>query len=71
MTQLANLRQKGNEMVMAMKNAVTVKKTPHFSSTWAVSKNLGFMNLLTTVEAKASKIARENKWKGTGSCEFT
>ena len=58
-------------MAMAMKNAVTVKKTPHFSSTWTVRKNLGFMNLLATVEAKASKIARENKWNGTGSCEFT
>ena len=67
MTQPAILRQNGNGMVMAMKNAVTVKKTPHFSSTWAVTKNLGFMNLLTTMEAKASKIARENRWKGAGS----
>ena len=56
---------------MAMKNAVTVKKTPHISSTWAARKNLGFMNLLTTTEAKASKIARENKWKSAGSCEWT
>ena len=54
-----------------MKNAVTVKKTPDFSSTWAARKNLGFMNLLTTTEAKASKIARENKWKSAGSCEWT
>ena len=66
MTQPAILRQKGNAMVMAMKNAVPVKKTPHFSSTWAVTKNLGFMNLLTTMEAKARKIARENRWKGAG-----
>ena len=58
-------------MVMAMKNTVTVKKTPHISSTWAVSKNLEFMNLLTTIEAKESKMARENKWKGAGSCEWT
>ena len=55
---------------MAMKNAVTVKKTPHISSTWAARKNLGFMNLLTTTEAKASKIARENKWKSAGSCDW-
>ena len=54
-----------------MKNTVTVKKTPHFSSTSAVSKNLEFMNLLTTIEAKESKMARENKWKGAGSCEWT
>ena len=49
MTQPAILRQKGNAMVMAMKNAVPVKKTPHFSSTWAVTKNLGFMNLLERI----------------------
>ena len=61
MTQPAILRQKGNAMVMAMKNAVPVKKTPHFSSTWVVTKNLGFMNLLTTMEAKASKIARDRE----------
>ena len=42
-----------------------------FSSAWAVTKNLGFMNLLTTIEAKESKMARENKWKGAGSCEWT
>ena len=42
-----------------------------FSSTWAVTKNLGSMNLLTTIEAKESKMARENKWKGAGSYEWT
>jgi hypothetical protein len=56
-------------MVMAMKNVVAVKNTPNFSSTWAVTKNLDLMNLLTKKEAKASKIARESKWKAAGSCD--
>ena len=56
---------------MAMKNDVTVKNKPHFSSTWAVTKNLDLMNLLTKKEVKESKIAREKKWKAAGSCEWT
>ena len=63
--------EKWQGMVMAMKNAVTVKNTPHFSSTWAVTKNLDLMNLLTKKEVNESKIAREKKWKAAGSCEWT
>lgn len=56
-------------MVMAMKNTVMVKHTPKFSSTWADTKNLDLMNLLTTKEAKASKIVRDSKWKAVESWE--
>ena len=56
-------------MVMAMKNAVMVKNTPKFSSTWADTKNLDLMNLLTTKEAKASKIVRDSKWKAVSLLE--
>ena len=38
-----------------MKNAVTVRNTPNFSSTWADTEKLDFMNLLTEEAAKASK----------------
>ena len=57
-------------MVMAMKNAITVKNTPNFSSTWAVTKNLDldFMNWLTKKQAKANSIARESQWKVAESC---
>ena len=50
-------------MVMAMKNAVTAKKTPNFWGTWAVAKNLDldFMNWLTKKHAKANPIARESQ----------
>ena len=41
--------------VMVMKIAVTVKNTPNFSSTWADTEKLDFMNLLTEEAAKASK----------------
>ena len=49
-------------MVMAMKNAITVKNMPNFWSTWAVTKNLDldFMNWLTKKQAKANSIARES-----------
>ena len=36
-------------------NAVTVKNMPNFLSTWADTKKLEFMNLLTEEAAKASK----------------
>ena len=55
---------------MAIKNAVTMKKTPSFWSTWAVTKNLDFMNSLTKKQAKANKIARESKWKVAESCAW-
>ena len=58
-------------MAMAMKNAVTVKKTPSFWSTCAVTKNLDFMNSLTKKQAKANKNARESKWKVAESCAWT
>ena len=56
---------------MAMKNAVTVKNTPNFCNTWAVTTNFELMNLLTKKEANASKITRESKWNARGSCEWT
>ena len=59
-------------MVMVMKNAVTVKNTPNFWSTWAVAKNLDldldFMNCLTKKQAKANPIARESQWKVSERC---
>ena len=53
-----------------MKIAVTEKNTPKFLSFWAGTKNLGLMNWLTKKQAKANKIARESKWKVTGSCDL-
>ena len=59
-------------MVMAMKNVITVKNTPNFWSTWAVTKNLDldldFMNWLAKKQAKANSIARESQWKVAKSC---
>ncbi len=58
-------------MLIATKNAVAVKNTPNFSRACAVTKKLeDLMNWLTKKEAKASKIARESKWKAAGS-DFT
>ena len=48
---------------MAVKKAVTPKKTPTRSSTWAITGNLEFMNLLTNKEAKHNKNSKETTWK--------
>ena len=53
---------------MAMKTAVMAKNMPNFWSTWAVAKNLDFMNRLTKKQAKANSIARESQWKVAESC---
>ena len=58
-------------MVMAIKNAVTVKNKPRFCSTMAVTTKLEWMNSLTKKEEKPSKIARERQRRPVGSCEWT
>lgn len=58
-------------MVMAIKNAVTVKNSPNFLSTRTVTRNLESMNSLTKKQVKQSKIATESKSRDVGSCGWT
>ena len=58
-------------MVMAIKNAVTVKNSLNFLSTRTVTTNLEPMNSLTKKQVKQSKIATESKSRDVGSCEWT
>ena len=56
---------------MAIKNAVTVKRSPNFLSTRTVTTNLESMNSLTKKHVKQSKISTESKSRDVGSCEWT
>lgn len=58
-------------MVMAIKNAVTVKNSPNFLSTRTVTTNLESMNSITKKQVKQSKIATESKSRDVGSCGWT
>jgi hypothetical protein len=53
---------RGNGIVMAVKKAITAKKTPTRSSTRAITGNLEFMNPLTKKEAKHNKHPKETTW---------
>jgi hypothetical protein len=49
---------------MAVKKAVTWKKTPTPSRTGAIAGNLGFMNLLTKKEVKHNMILKRDHMEG-------